>query len=122
MTIAAPSPLLQAGPTLHGESSAMQTARIVSPTAPESAGLSHPGDPCIMVIFGASGDLTKRLLMPALYNLLLDGLLPKQFAIVGVAMDEMTTEAFRERMSKDIREFNTRKDFDAKAWDDLCGR
>ena len=66
-----------------------------------------PGDPCIMVIFGASGDLTKRLLMPALYNLACDRLLPAQFAIVGTAMDTWTTEAFRERMSHDISEFST---------------
>jgi glucose-6-phosphate 1-dehydrogenase len=79
-------------------------------------------DPCIMVIFGASGDLTKRLLMPAIYNLHCDDLLPQHFAIVGIAMDELTTDVFRERMSKDIRQFNTRKDFDAKAWDDLCSR
>src|SRR5438105_2523224 len=42
-------------------------------------------NPCIMVIFGASGDLTKRKLVPALYHLEQDGLLPKDFAIVGVA-------------------------------------
>ena len=76
-----------------------------------------PGDPCIMVIFGASGDLTKRLLMPALYNLACDRLLPAQFAIVGMAMDTWTTEAFRERMSHDIREFSTRPEFDAAVWD-----
>ena len=58
-----------------------------------------PAEPCILVIFGASGDLTKRLLMPALYNLACDGLLPEQFAIVGMAMDELTTESFRERMT-----------------------
>jgi glucose-6-phosphate 1-dehydrogenase len=75
-----------------------------------------------MVIFGASGDLTKRLLMPAIYNLECDGLLPKEFAIVGIAMDELTTEVFRDRMSKDIRSFNTRKDFDQKIWDDLNSR
>ena len=43
-----------------------------------------------MVIFGASGDLTKRLLMPALYNLACDGLLPEQLRLVGTAMDELT--------------------------------
>jgi glucose-6-phosphate 1-dehydrogenase len=75
-----------------------------------------------MVIFGASGDLTKRLLMPALFNLLCDGLLPPHFAIVGLAMDQMTSEAFRERMTNDIKTFNTRRDFDAKAWADLCSR
>jgi glucose-6-phosphate 1-dehydrogenase len=83
---------------------------------------SRPGDPCIMVIFGASGDLTKRLLMPAVYNLLCDGLLPAQFAIVGMAMDPLTSEDFREKMSRDIRTFNTRGEVDAKRWDDLCAR
>ena len=62
-----------------------------------------PANPCILVIFGASGDLTKRLLMPAFYNLACDGLLPDQFAIVGIAATEMTTEGFRDRMSTDIR-------------------
>ena len=45
----------------------------------------RPGDPCVFVIFGATGDLTKRLLMPALYNLLANKLLPDKFAIVGVS-------------------------------------
>ncbi len=77
------------------------------------------GDPCVMVIFGASGDLTKRLLMPALYNLACDGLLPKRFALVGVAIDALTTEQFREKMSTDIREFSTRKQFDDDVWCDF---
>jgi len=50
-----------------------------------------------MVIFGASGDLTKRLLMPALFNLYCDGLLGNNFAIIGIAMDGWTTDFFRER-------------------------
>src|SRR6059058_3147700 len=98
-----------------------------APQTPAAPGLaaamdSPPADPCIMVIFGASGDLTKRLLMPALYNLHSDGLLPAQFAVVGIAMEELTTDGFRQRMSRDIRQFNTRKDFDEKAWDELCQR
>src|SRR5579863_8592536 len=88
--------------------------------APGSA--QAPASPCVLVIFGASGDLTKRLLMPAFYNLACDGLLPDQFAIVGIAMDELSTESFRERMSNDIRQFSTRKEFDAKTWDWLCSR
>ena len=72
-----------------------------------------------MVMFGASGDLTRRLLMPALYNLACDGLLPKRFAIVGVAMDELTSEQFREKMSLDIRQFSTRKQFDDEVWSDF---
>lgn len=75
-----------------------------------------PHDPCLMVIFGASGDLTKRLLMPALYNLACDQLLPSRFAIVGIAMDDLTTEAFRERMTADIQQFQTRPKFDTEVW------
>jgi len=89
---------------------------------PDAASASPPGEPCIMVIFGASGDLTKRLLMPALYNLACDGLLPAQFALAGIAMDELTTDSFRERMSRDIRTFNTRKELDVQVWNDLCAR
>jgi hypothetical protein len=44
---------------------------------------SCPGDPCAMVIFGAAGDLTKRLLVPSLYNLHASRLLPEHFAVVG---------------------------------------
>jgi glucose-6-phosphate 1-dehydrogenase len=79
-------------------------------------------EPCVIVIFGASGDLTKRLLMPAFYNLVCDGLLPEPFAIVGTAMDEFTIESFREKMSADIRQFSTRREFDTAAWDWLCSR
>ena len=50
-------------------------------------GTDRSADPCILVIFGASGDLTKRLLMPALFNLACDRLLPGRFAIVGIALD-----------------------------------
>jgi glucose-6-phosphate 1-dehydrogenase len=78
--------------------------------------MSHP---CVMVLFGASGDLTKRLLIPALYNLACDGLLPKRFALVGVALDALTTEQFRERIARDIRQFSTRRQFDEEAWRDL---
>jgi glucose-6-phosphate 1-dehydrogenase len=82
----------------------------------------NSAQPCVLVIFGASGDLTKRLLMPAFYNLTCDGLLPDQFAIVGLAMDPFTTESFREKMSGDIQQFCTRKEFDPKIWDWLCSR
>jgi len=79
----------------------------------------RPGDPCAIVIFGASGDLTKRLLVPALYNLACDGLLPRNFALVGTALSDMDHESFRDQMSKDIRQFTTRDAFDERVWDDL---
>src|SRR5262245_60782350 len=70
-------------------------------------GAGRPGDPCVMVIFGAAGDLTKRKLLPALYNLAADRLLASSFAVVGVARAEMSTEQFREKLSAEIREFAT---------------
>src|SRR5687767_6260745 len=83
------------------------------------------GDPCVVVIFGASGDLTKRLLMPALYNLACEGLLPEQFALVGADIIEMTTDQFRARMSDEkdgIKKFHTRRKFDQTVWDHLVSR
>jgi len=53
-----------------------------------------PPDPCVCVIFGASGDLTKRLLIPSLFNLYNDGLLPDNFAVLGLSRDAFTTESF----------------------------
>lgn len=66
-----------------------------------------PANPCVIVIFGAAGDLTKRLLLPALYNLAQGNLLPKEFAVVGVARAQMSTEDFRNKMSQDIQQFAT---------------
>jgi len=77
-------------------------------------------DPCIMVIFGASGDLTKRLLVPSLFNLYCDNLLPPSFAILGMAMDDFTTDSFRAKMDADIREFSRREPFDEQAWQTFC--
>lgn len=74
---------------------------------PSVASPERAGDPCVMVIFGASGDLTKRKLVPALYNLAAEDLLSKQFAVVGIARREMSHEDFREKMSRDIQEHAT---------------
>ena len=65
------------------------------------------GDPCVVVIFGAAGDLTKRKLVPALYNLLHSKLLPKEFAVVGITAAPLSTPEFRTKLSKEIREFAT---------------
>jgi glucose-6-phosphate 1-dehydrogenase len=70
---------------------------------------SHVSPPCILVIFGAAGDLTKRKLIPALYNLRKNELLPDQFAVVGVARAEMDDDEFRKRLSDDLHEFATEK-------------
>src|SRR5437764_10664289 len=67
--------------------------------------LREPAGPCLMVIFGAAGDLTKRKLIPALYNLAKAQLLPKEFAVVGIARNELTTETFREKIKEDFAGF-----------------
>jgi glucose-6-phosphate 1-dehydrogenase len=92
--------------------------------APENALTLHapPGEPCLLVIFGASGDLTRRLLMPGLYNLACDGLLPQRFAILGMAVDALDDSAFRGRLDADLRRFTTRKQFDEEVWDGLRRR
>ena len=67
----------------------------------------RPGDPCVMVIFGAGGDLTRRKLFPALYNLATDNLLSREFAVVGLAREPMNTEQFRDKFREDIKQFAT---------------
>jgi glucose-6-phosphate 1-dehydrogenase len=82
--------------------------------------LSHEqgqqASPCVMVIFGASGDLTKRKLIPALCNLAKSHLLSTKFAVIGFSYDSITTEAFRAQLSKDIKEFAP-EPVDSKLWD-----
>src|ERR1700676_2948125 len=73
------------------------------------------GAPCVMVIFGASGDLTKRKLIPALCNLASDGLLSKQFAIVGFAANDYTTETFRKMLTDEIPKYSS-SPIDQKLW------
>ncbi len=64
-----------------------------------------PPGPCAMVIFGAGGDLTKRLLVPALYNLSHTGLIPDHFAIVGVDMADMTVKDWADSLHKMLQSF-----------------
>jgi glucose-6-phosphate 1-dehydrogenase len=74
-----------------------------------TAKTARPADPCSLVIFGASGDLTHRLLVPALYNLAASGLLPDAFALIGVARSASTREAFRADLENSLPKFATRK-------------
>src|SRR5215470_16479654 len=64
-----------------------------------------PADPCCFIVFGASGDLAHRLLVPALYNLAARGLLPEAFAIIGVARAEKSEQAFRTELENGLRHF-----------------
>jgi glucose-6-phosphate 1-dehydrogenase len=72
-------------------------------------------DPCCFVIFGVTGDLAHRLVIPALYNLAATGLLPDKFCIVGIARKAMSNDALRDSLMKGLRKFATRPVDDAIA-------
>lgn len=82
----------------------------------EEARQSKTAEPCILVIFGATGDLTGRKLLPALYNLANEGQLPAHFACVGFARRDKGNDVFREEMHKDISEFSRTKPIDEEMW------
>jgi glucose-6-phosphate 1-dehydrogenase len=115
-------------PASSPAASAKLDANPQSPATPAPAG-KHPAPPCTLVIFGAGGDLTKRLLMPALYNLTVDGLLDPQMKIIGVNHGEEETSAWRDELSKALQEFAADKSstfhtaqLDEKAWGSLAQR
>jgi glucose-6-phosphate 1-dehydrogenase len=73
-------------------------------------------EPTILVIFGGGGDLAWRKLIPALYNLHLDKLLPERFAIVGVARRKVDDEAFRRRLREGVDLFSRRRPAEEASW------
>ena len=79
------------------------------------------GEPCLMVIFGATGDLAGRKLLPALYNLAKQRLLPAGFAVVGAAIDDLTDDAFRKHASEKIAEFSRTQPIDQRVLDAFLG-
>jgi glucose-6-phosphate 1-dehydrogenase len=85
----------------------------------EGLRLRRTPDACILVIFGASGDLTQRKLFPALYSLAHRRLLPEQFAVVGVSRTEETDQEFAERMKEAVQE-HSRDDFRDDVWELLA--
>ncbi len=86
--------------------------------------------PCAFVIFGASGDLTRRLLIPALYNLAKERLLPDKFAVIGLDRVDKSAEAFREDLAEGVKRFvsdtaeegSLGEPFDAAVWESLGRR
>ncbi len=61
--------------------------------------------PCVHSIFGAAGDLTKRLLLPSIYNLVAAKILPDNFRLLGVDKQEWDDVSFRQHISKELHEF-----------------
>jgi glucose-6-phosphate 1-dehydrogenase len=97
------------------------TFRTVSATNPLAEGLPlrRRSAPCAIVIFGASGDLTTRKLMPALYSLAFRHLLPDHFTIVGAARTPGTDASFRQAMEEAVKS-HSRDEFRQEIWDELC--
>jgi glucose-6-phosphate 1-dehydrogenase len=75
-----------------------------------------------MVIFGASGDLTQRKLIPALYHLERDGLLSESFAVIGMSREPLTHEAFRNRLSDRIQSFLGSEKLNPEVWARLVSK
>src|SRR5437016_4114218 len=86
----------------------------------EGIRLEKTAEPCSVTIFGASGDLTKRKLVPALYRLVQERLLPAEFAIVGLARTEMNSDEFRAAMKEAIVEFSEAKSVDENVWNSFA--
>src|SRR3954464_11755559 len=76
-------------------------------------------DPCILVIFGASGDLTAKKLIPALYALAVRRLLPEKVAIVGAARTDESDDEFRERMKQAVKD-HARDPYSEETWSELA--
>jgi glucose-6-phosphate 1-dehydrogenase len=93
----------------------------VNPTENESVchlGQSRkPVEPCSIVIFGASGDLTVRKLVPALYHLFKEGQMPPRFRVIGFARREKTNESFRAELREGLERFSRTKPIDENVWD-----
>jgi glucose-6-phosphate 1-dehydrogenase len=98
----------------------MQEAEVMENPLRAGIRLERTAEPCVIVIFGASGDLTKRKLVPALYRLVQERLLPAEFAIVGLARTEMTSEDFRARMKEAVAEFSEAKSVDEEVWNSFA--
>ncbi len=82
--------------------------------------LPRTPDPAVMVIFGASGDLTARKLMPALYNLALNRYLPSGFSVVGVADTAISEDEFRSRVADAVNKFSRSQPVDRAVWQSLA--
>ncbi|MES2178732.1 MAG: glucose-6-phosphate dehydrogenase [Gemmatimonadota bacterium] len=88
-----------------------------------AVGSSERADPCTMVIFGATGDLTKRKLFPALYSLAAEHLLAPGFSVLAVGREASETdESFREKMRAALGESEEVKHFDEMVWQSLAQR
>jgi len=101
---------------------AAATAAAAEPLPARALSRYRPSEPVLFVIFGATGDLSRRKLLPALYDLAVQGLLPDGFAVVGAAREEMGREEFRALVGRAARERARLQPVDEPVLGDLLGR
>jgi glucose-6-phosphate 1-dehydrogenase len=94
---------------------AFPTTRYAAPALPKA-------DPCTLVIFGATGDLTRRKLIPALYDLACVGCMSPHFDIVGIGRKPMSDDEFRQELEEAASQSKDARDFDEKVWRDFAKR
>jgi glucose-6-phosphate 1-dehydrogenase len=94
----------------------MQAATVVENPMRQGMRLERTAEPCAIVIFGASGDLAKRKLIPALYRLVQERLLPAEIGIVGLGRTPMSDDEFRGKMKAAVVEFSESKSVDEEVW------
>jgi glucose-6-phosphate 1-dehydrogenase len=96
------------------------TATLLENPLREGMRLERTAGPCAVVIFGASGDLTRRKLIPALFRLWQERLVPAEFAIVGAARTEMSDDEFRAKMREAVAEFSAGGAPDDEVWNSFA--
>ncbi|HEX8282741.1 MAG TPA: glucose-6-phosphate dehydrogenase [Pyrinomonadaceae bacterium] len=94
----------------------MEAATVVENPLRVGMRLGRAAEPCAVVIFGASGDLARRKLIPALYRLVQERVLPAEFAIVGLGRTAMSNDEFREKMKAAVVEFSESGSVDEEVW------
>jgi glucose-6-phosphate 1-dehydrogenase len=97
------------------------TIRISAEAPPAPLGTAREPDPCAMVIFGGTGDLARRKLVPALYNLEVDGLLPAGLRVLGLSRHAGPAGEYREAVRKAV-EAHSRRPLDPAMWERFAGR
>lgn len=89
----------------------------IAPSSDEGKQGKKAADSCLLVIFGATGDLTARKLLPALYNLARDGLLPANFGCIAFARRDKSSDEFRVEMRKAVEQYSRTKPVDDELWE-----
>src|SRR3954469_2777836 len=92
---------------------------VPNPLRPGLRAESAP-EPCAVVVFGASGDLAHRKLLPALYNLAVSGYLPASFGLVGVSKSAYSHDEYQRDMREAVGKFSRTKPIDNEVWQDFA--